>query len=56
MSKKNLNKANLVALGPDPLADLLLEVSTGSAGIKRRLWSSNHQQNQNEEYIKILFF
>ncbi|MEP0048324.1 MAG: DUF6880 family protein [Roseobacter sp.] len=37
MSKKTLNKANLVALGPDCLADLLLEVSTGSAHIKRRL-------------------
>ena len=37
MSKKTLNKVNLVALGPDCLADLLLEVSTGSADIKRRL-------------------
>ncbi len=37
MSKKTLNKANLAALGPDRLADLLLEVSTGSADIKRRL-------------------
>lgn len=37
MSRKTLNKANLVALGPDRLADLLLEVSTGSADIKRRL-------------------
>ncbi|UWR21198.1 DUF6880 family protein [Sulfitobacter sp. S190] len=37
MSRKTLNKDNLVALGPDRLADLLLEVSTGSADIKRRL-------------------
>ena len=37
MSKKTLNHANLSALGPDRLADLLLEVSTGSADIKRRL-------------------
>lgn len=37
MSKRALNKANLVALGSDRLADLLLEVSTGSADIKRCL-------------------
>ncbi len=37
MSKKTLNKDNLTALGPERLADLLLEVSTGSAEIKRRL-------------------
>lgn len=37
MSKKTLNKANLTELGLDRLADLLLEVSTGSAEIKRRL-------------------
>lgn len=37
MSKKTLNKDNLTALGADRLADLLLEVSTGSAEIKRRL-------------------
>jgi hypothetical protein len=37
MSKKTLNKANLSALGADRLADLLLEVSAGSAEIKRRL-------------------
>lgn len=37
MSKKTLNHANLAALGSERLADLLLEVSTGSADIKRRL-------------------
>lgn len=37
MSQKTLNKINLTALGPDKLAELLLEVSTGSADIKRRL-------------------
>ena len=37
MSKKTLNKDNLAALGADRLADLLVEVSTGSADIKRRL-------------------
>ena len=37
MSKKTLNHANLSALGAERLADLLLEVSTGSADIKRRL-------------------
>lgn len=37
MSKKTLNKTNLAALGADRLADLLIEVSTGSADIKRRL-------------------
>lgn len=37
MSKKTLNKDNLTELGAERLADLLLEVSTGSADIKRRL-------------------
>jgi len=37
MSKKTLNKTNLEALGADKLAELLIEVSTGSAEIKRRL-------------------
>ena len=37
MSKKTLNKANLAHLGTDRLADLLIEVSQGSADIKRRL-------------------
>ena len=37
MSKKTLNAANLTALGADRLAELLMEVSTGSADIKRRL-------------------
>jgi hypothetical protein len=37
MSKKTLNKDNLSALGAERLADLLLEVSIGSAEIKRRL-------------------
>ncbi|MEH6647254.1 DUF6880 family protein [Sulfitobacter sp.] len=37
MSKKTLNEANLAALGAERLAALLIEVSTGSAEIKRRL-------------------
>lgn len=37
MSKKTLNKTNLEALGAERLAALLIEVSTGSAIIKRRL-------------------
>ncbi len=37
MSKKTLNKTNLAALGAEQLADLLIEVSTGNADIKRRL-------------------
>jgi len=37
MSKKTLNKANLENLGAEKLAELLIEVSTGSADIKRRL-------------------
>ena len=37
MSKKTLNKANLADLGVDRLANLLIEVSQGSADIKRRL-------------------
>ena len=37
MSKKTLNEVNLAALGADRLAQLLIEVSIGSAVIKRRL-------------------
>jgi hypothetical protein len=37
MSRKTLNTSNLIALGPEKLADLLMEVSAGSADIKRRL-------------------
>lgn len=37
MSKKTLNTENLAALGAERLAALLMEVSTGSADIKRRL-------------------
>jgi hypothetical protein len=37
MSKKTLNAENLAALGAETLAHLLIEVSTGSAEIKRRL-------------------
>jgi len=37
MSKKTLNQTNLAALGAEKLAALLMEVSTGSADIKRRL-------------------
>ncbi len=37
MSKKTLNEANLTALGAERLAQLLMEVSAGSALIKRRL-------------------
>jgi hypothetical protein len=37
MSKKTLNETNLQALGAERLAALLMEVSTGSAEIKRRL-------------------
>lgn len=37
MSKKTLNTTNLEALGAEKLAALLMEVSTGSADIKRRL-------------------
>ncbi len=37
MSKKTLNTTNLAALGADQLAELLMEISTGSADIKRRL-------------------
>lgn len=37
MSKKTLNSENLAALGAERLAELLIEVSTGSAEIKRRL-------------------
>lgn len=37
MSKKTLNSENLETLGAKKLADLLIEVSAGSADIKRRL-------------------
>lgn len=37
MSKKTLNKKNLVALGAEQLAELCLELADGSAEIKRRL-------------------
>ncbi|MDE0969700.1 MAG: hypothetical protein OSA51_09895 [Octadecabacter sp.] len=37
MSKKTLNKTNLETLGTEQLAALLMEVSMGSADIKRRL-------------------
>lgn len=37
MSKKALNKKNLVALGADLLAELCLELGEGNAEIKRRL-------------------
>lgn len=37
MSKKTLNTSNLEALGAERLAALLMEVSSGSADIKRRL-------------------
>lgn len=37
MSKKSLNKANLTALGAERLAELMLEVTTGSAALQRRL-------------------
>lgn len=37
MSKKTLKTSNLEALGAQRLADLLMEVSAGSADIKRRL-------------------
>jgi hypothetical protein len=37
MSRKTLNEKNLAALGAERLAALLIEVSTGSAPIKRRL-------------------
>ncbi|MDG1084867.1 MAG: hypothetical protein P8J02_07760 [Yoonia sp.] len=37
MSKKTLNQTNLAALGAEQLAALLMEVSAGSADIKRRL-------------------
>ena len=37
MSKKNLNNVNLADLGVDRLANLLIEVSQGSADITRRL-------------------
>ena len=36
-SKTTLNAKNLAALGAERLADLLLEVSKGNAGAKRRL-------------------
>ena len=37
MSRKALNKKNLAALGAERLADLCLELATGSAEAKRRL-------------------
>ena len=37
MSKKTLNKENLLALGAEQLADLCLELAQGKADIKRRL-------------------
>jgi hypothetical protein len=37
MSKKTLNKTNLETLSAEQLAALLMEVSMGSADIKRRL-------------------
>lgn len=37
MSKKTLNSENLIALGAENLAELLLEISTGNAAIKRRI-------------------
>lgn len=36
-SNKTLNKKNLEALGAERLAELLIEVSTGNAGVKRRI-------------------
>jgi len=36
-SKKTFNKRNLEALGAERLAELLMEVSTGNAGVKRRI-------------------
>ncbi|MFU8899866.1 MAG: DUF6880 family protein, partial [Roseinatronobacter sp.] len=36
MSKKTLNKANLVQLGADRLAELVLELAEGSAALKRQ--------------------
>jgi hypothetical protein len=36
-SRKNLNAKDLEALGAERLAELLVEVSTGNAGVKRRI-------------------
>jgi hypothetical protein len=36
-SKKTLNAKNLEALGAERLAELLIEISSGSAAAKRRL-------------------
>jgi len=36
-SKRTLNARNLEALGAERLAELLVEVSTGNAGVKRRI-------------------
>jgi hypothetical protein len=36
-SRKTLNAEDLAALGAERLAELLLEVSTGNAGVKRRI-------------------
>lgn len=37
MSKKFLNKSNLIALGAERLTGLLPEVTTGNAALQRRL-------------------
>jgi hypothetical protein len=36
-SRKTLNAKDLEALGAERLAELLIEVSTGNAGVKRRI-------------------
>ena len=36
-SRKTLNAKDLEALGAERLAELLVEVSTGNAGVKRRI-------------------
>jgi hypothetical protein len=49
MSKKTLNKTNLETLGAEQLAALLMEVSMGSADIKRRLrLELSHKLGPNE--------
>jgi hypothetical protein len=37
VARTTLNAKNLAALGPERLADLLLEISAGNAAAKRRL-------------------
>lgn len=37
LSKKSLNRENLEALGAQRLAELLIELGTGNAAVKRRL-------------------